>query len=939
MKNIAVLIALITSLCITCYGQSPQFNWAGKFETGATFSLITPRYIQTDANNNCIVGGDFYGQVDFNLDTTQQYLVTSNTTKDYFLAKYDPNGAFQWVVHFEPTVLNNVFFYHIACDAQNNIFIWGNTKDTIDVDPSGAVYAIQPPAGKSLGFILKYNSAGNFVDARTVGVTTDIAIAGLTTNKLNQVFLFGSVLDTVDMDLGPGVAYDTVPVSGNKRFILKLDNDLNYIWHKSIVGQNSITLADLAFDSQSNLYFTGNFNSTVDFNPGPSVFNLSTTGANDGFVLALDPNGTFIDAWKIANCTDNDYGNRIIFDEYDFMYVYGAWSNLITFGNGTYSMTAPSTSANDNFLMKSDIYGNVLWAERVGIVIDGFSYVVTVEITYDQVNGLLLGGSFSTAFDFDPSPTGNTTLTPQGSDAYLLNLDPNGHFKSVYAYSSTGTEIMYALATSESGNIYCGGVFRLSVDFDGGPGQYILTCPPTNSSSGFLLGMNNNTNTVSGRVYQDQNTNAVFDGTDYPLANCVVKTSEERYFITTGNGNYLAFCDTGNIDISYNNIPFSATSVPSVHSIVSTTYNNVFTNKDFAIQVPSGTPNGMITFTNINRTRSGQFVYLKVEYKNIGTTAMSGTLKVVLDSRMSYSTSIPAPQLTNVDTITYSYSNLLPQETRVIDMSVLVDGGLAILTTLTSYAELISSIGDINYTDNIDTLHQLIFASYDPNDKQVLPDAGFTTQQVQAQEYLEYIVRFQNTGNDTAFVVQIEDTISPFLDLSTFEVVSSSHPHIVQLFGNNILKFIFNNILLPDSNINEPASHGFIRYRIKVLPGTNAGSLIENTAYIYFDLNDPITTNTVTTIISTPSSINEMNYATNEFKVYPVPAKSFVNIVPTEEKPYSYSIYNLAGSRLFGSEKLTGTQQVNIESLNSGIYLLRLQNETEVQSVKLIIVK
>lgn len=939
MKNTSALIALFALLCITGLGQTPQFNWAAQFETGATFSLITPKYIQTDASNNCIVSGEFYGQVDFNLDTTQQFLVTSNTNKDFFLAKYNSSGAFQWVVHFEPAIQNNLFLYHITCDEQDNIFIWGNTKDTIDVDPSATIYNIQPPTGKSLGFILKYNSAGNFVDARTVGVTTDIAIAGLTTNNQNQVFLFGSVLDTVDMDFGPGVTFDTVPVSGNKRFILKLDNDLNYVWHKSIVGQNSITLADLAFDSQSNLYFTGNFNSTVDFNPGPSVFNLSTTGANDGFVLSLDPNGTFINAWKIANCTDNDYGQRIIFDEYDFMYVYGVWSNLISFGNGTYSMTAPTTNANDNFLMKSDVYGNVLWAERVGIFIDGFSNVVTAEITYDPVNGILLGGYFSTAFDFDPSPTGNTTLTPQGSDAYLLNLDPNGRFKSVYGYSSSGSDLMYALATTEQGGIYCGGVFRFSVDFDGGTGQYILTCPPTNSTSGFLLAMNNNTNIASGRVYQDQNTNAVFDGTDYPLANCVVKTSEGRYFMTSSSGNYIAFCDTGNIDISYNNLPTTAIALPSVHSITSTTYNNVFSNKDFAIQVPSGTPNGMITFTNINRTRSGLFVYLKVEYKNIGTTTMSGTLKVVLDNRMSYTGSIPVPQLTAADTIYYTYANLLPQESRVIDLTVLVDGGLAILTNLTSYAELTSSIGDINYADNTDTLHQLIFGSYDPNDKQVIPEAGFTTQQIQAQEYLEYIIRFQNTGNDTAFVVQIEDTISSFLDLSTFEVISSSHPHIVQLSGNNILKFIFNNILLPDSNINEPASHGFIRYRIKVLPGTTAGNLIENTAYIYFDLNDPIITNTVSTIISTTSSVTELSYTTDFFKVYPIPAKSFVNIVPTDEKQYSYSIYNATGSRLLLSENLTGKYQINIESLNSGIYLLRLYNDNEIQTAKLIIVK
>ncbi len=936
-KTFLNVVLCLILFCNNASSQSPQLSWAHAFQVNAALSLITPRYMETDANNNCIVSGDFYGQVDFDLDTTQQNLLTSITNKDYFLAKYNPLGSLQWVIHFKPTVLNNVYFYHVSCDLQNNIFIWGNTKDTIDVDPSPAVFNIQPPAGKSMGFILKYDASGNLSAAREVGVTTDLTITTLTSNKQNELYLWGSILDTVDLDFGAGVAYDTIPVSGNKRFILKMDNNLNYVWHRSIVGANSLTLADLAFDSQSNLYFTGNFNASTDFNPGPANFTLNTQGGNDSFILSLDGSGNFIKAWKIANCTGNDFGQKILFDENDFMYVYGSWSNVISFGNGTFSMTAPGSSYNDYYLMKADINGNVLWAERIGIFIDGFSNVIASEIKYDQVNGFLMSGYFTTPFDFDPSPTGTFLVTPQGSDAFLLNLDPNGHFKSVNVYSSTGTELMYCMTNTPQGNIYCGGTFRFSVDFDGGPGQYILTCLAPSTTSGFIFSLNDKTNFVTGRTFRDQNLNSIYDGLDYPLSNCIVKTSEGRNFITSNTGTYLAFCDTGTIDISYNNLPVAATSIPSIHTIVNSTYNNLSSNNDFAIQVPSGTQNGVITFTNINRTRPGLFSYLKISYKNIGTTALSGDIKVVLDNRLNFTSSNPSPLLTNTDTVYYTYSNLLPLETRDIDLMVLVDGGIPIFTNLVSYAELISNTGDIDFSDNTDTLNQMIFASYDPNDKQVIPSGNFTNQQILNGEYLEYIIRFQNTGNDTAFVVQIEDTISPYLDLSTFEIISQSHSSFVQLTGNNIIRFIFNNILLPDSTTNEAASHGFIRYRIKVLTSTSIGSIINNTGYIYFDLNTAIVTNTVSSEITTVASVFETSSLINPYKIYPIPANNSVNIESLSNKKFNMEVYTLTGDLVIVEENLFGNQQLSTEKLKSGFYLLKLSNEDGIKSYKLIL--
>ena len=137
-----------------------------------------------------------------------------------------------------------------------------------------------------------------------------------------------------------------------------------------------------------------------------------------------------------------------------------------------------------------------------------------------------------------------------------------------------------------------------------------------------------------------------------------------------------------------------------------------------------------------------------------------------------------------------------------------------------------------------------VTASFDPNDKQAFP-AGFGPDHLVEPDWeIEYLIRFQNTGTDTAFKVVIRDTLSPSLNPSTVRPGAASHPYTWDLTGEGVLSFTFDNILLPDSTTNEPESHGFISFTIEqdedILPGT----VFENTAFIYFDFNDPIMTNT-----------------------------------------------------------------------------------------------
>jgi uncharacterized repeat protein (TIGR01451 family) len=139
---------------------------------------------------------------------------------------------------------------------------------------------------------------------------------------------------------------------------------------------------------------------------------------------------------------------------------------------------------------------------------------------------------------------------------------------------------------------------------------------------------------------------------------------------------------------------------------------------------------------------------------------------------------------------------------------------------------------------------QANIGSFDPNDKQGFPAGLGEEHLIEPGQDLEYLIRFQNTGTDTAFKVVIVDVLPPELDLATVRPGASSHPYTYGVTPEGWLTFTFDDIMLPDSNVNEPASHGFVRFRASQVPGLGHGDYIENTALIYFDFNAPIQTNT-----------------------------------------------------------------------------------------------
>ncbi|MDF2451433.1 MAG: hypothetical protein K0S26_937, partial [Bacteroidota bacterium] len=241
----------------------------------------------------------------------------------------------------------------------------------------------------------------------------------------------------------------------------------------------------------------------------------------------------------------------------------------------------------------------------------------------------------------------------------------------------------------------------------------------------------------------------------------------------------------------------------------------------------------------------------------------------------------------------------------------------------------------------VDIYCGLVTGSYDPNDKTGYPLGTGVQHEVLPNQQLQYVIRFQNTGTDTAFTVVIRDTLD--IDLDIFSVVSgiSSHNYTFRMYGPRVLEWTFNNIMLPDSNNSEPNSHGFVTFRVDQKKNLANGTTILNDADIYFDFNSPVITNQTLHTINdqlSPSIVTGIKENLNStFKIYPNPANSYITIVSTKESiGSSFSIINLLG-QTFVSGKLTReVNTIDLSPLANGFYLVLIENKDTGFSQKLI---
>lgn len=290
----------------------------------------------------------------------------------------------------------------------------------------------------------------------------------VTTDLSGNVYTTGMFENTVDFD--PGDATFNLTSNGMfDIFIQKLDSDGNFIWAKSIGGPYGDNGEHIITDEYGNVYITGAFEETADFDPGSATFNLSSNGEGDIFILKLDASGNFIWAKSIGG-TYWDYGLFIAIDALENVCLTGGFSNTADFDPSESTFELTSNGLTDVFILKLDASGNFIWANSFG----GIYEEQGRSIITDESGNFYLTGFFKTTVDFDPGVSTYNLTSNGGWDCFIQKLDTDGNF--IWAKSIGGSNDDYGIyiAKDATTNLYVTGFFEGAVDFDPGATNFIL---------------------------------------------------------------------------------------------------------------------------------------------------------------------------------------------------------------------------------------------------------------------------------------------------------------------------------------------------------------------------------------------------------------------------------------------------------------------------------
>ncbi|MEJ7610605.1 MAG: SBBP repeat-containing protein, partial [Ferruginibacter sp.] len=315
--------------------------------------------------------------------------------------------------------------------------------------------------------------------AKGMGGTGDDRGHSIATDALGNVFTTGEFEGTADFDPGPAV-YNLTANGLRDIFVSKLDAAGNFLWAKAMGASDFDVGKSLVLDVGGNVYVTGSFSGTVDFDPGPGVFNLLSPNSNNIFILKLDAAGNFVWVKELGGPNGSDLGYAIAIDAAGNLYSTGRflWTADFDPGPGTYNLTATNTFYADVYISKLDPAGNFLWAKQLGGNDDDWGYAITVDAT----GNIYTTGFYSNTADFDPGPgVFNLTATPgvfgAGADIFISKLDAAGNFVWAKTIGGADAEYGYGIKTDASGNVYTTGQFTGTIDIDPGPGSSILTGP------------------------------------------------------------------------------------------------------------------------------------------------------------------------------------------------------------------------------------------------------------------------------------------------------------------------------------------------------------------------------------------------------------------------------------------------------------------------------
>lgn len=364
--------------------------------------------VQVDNVGNVYVMGNFRGNID--LDPNAGVVnATSNGNDDIFIIKLDSNGNLVWGKTFGGSGLD--VGGDILLDNIGNLYVTGYFQANVDFDPNAGVFNMTVTG--TGGFLQKLDVNGNFIWAKKIGGNGFESGISISLETSGNIILTGYFQGTTDFDPNAGVV-NLTPSGLQDVFVLKLSGNGDYIWVKKI-GGSAITFASKVYTGLSgDLYISGYFTETVDFDPNAGVLNITAVGMFDMFLLKLNNSGNLIWAKSMGGIGE-DYIQDIVLDNCENIYATGAFKNSVDFDPNAGISTFTSNGFDDIFVQKLDKNGNLLWVNRIG----GTSIDMALGIAL-QADNVHLTGFFYDTVNFNPNIGIPFELTASADDIFIV---------------------------------------------------------------------------------------------------------------------------------------------------------------------------------------------------------------------------------------------------------------------------------------------------------------------------------------------------------------------------------------------------------------------------------------------------------------------------------------------------------------------------------------
>lgn len=421
--------------------DSQNFQWV-KALKGKNQELINS--VCTDNAGNIFVTGYFNDSTDFD-PGPNPYLFYPLQYDDAFIEKLDPNGNLIWIEQFAGWNVEQGTT--VKTNSVGDLYATGWLSG-VDLDPGPNPYYIWSPGI----VVLKLDGNGNFLFAKNFaagGLPRDLHL-----DNMGNVYVVGGYSGDNDFDPGPGTFTMTSNINGHI-FITKYDTDCNLKWAKNIGGgYNLVDVYSVVTDPVGNVFVTGVFLNTIDFDPGPATYTLLSNSASyDNFVLKLDSSGNFVWVQQIGGPLHEDK-SKLCVDQNGDITVTGIFKNTVDFDPSSSTFSLTSQGDFDVYLLKLNANGNFVWAKSFG----GITQDVSNEIKNNTIGEIFVTGYFQDTVDFDPG-IGTYTISSRGAtDSYVSKFDPQGNFSWTRTVAGAGWEYNEKIAVDIFSNvILCGG--------------------------------------------------------------------------------------------------------------------------------------------------------------------------------------------------------------------------------------------------------------------------------------------------------------------------------------------------------------------------------------------------------------------------------------------------------------------------------------------------